>query len=101
MQRWLRVLAPMAGLVAVILLFAILTGSPERYLSGANLRVVRAQTVIVAIGAIGMTIIIVSGGIDLSVGAVIALSSVVSAIALVDGWPPSAAVIISMIVVVM
>ena len=83
----------MAGLLGVILLFAILTGSPARYLSGANLRVVLAQTVIVAIGAIGMTMIIVSGGIDLSVGAVIALSSVVTAIALRDGWPPIAALI--------
>jgi ribose transport system permease protein len=81
----------MAGLLGVILLFAILTGSPARYLSGANLRVVLAQTVIVAIGAIGMTMIIVSGGIDLSVGAVIALSSVVAAIALRDGWVPIAA----------
>jgi ribose transport system permease protein len=91
MKRWLRVLAPLAGLVAVILLFAILTGSPARYLSGANLRVVLAQTVIVAIGALGMTMIIVSGGIDLSVGAVIALTSVVTALALRDGWPSLAA----------
>jgi len=91
MNRWLRIVAPLAGLIAVILLFAILTGSPARYLSGANLRVVLAQTVIVAIGAIGMTMIIVSGGIDLSVGAVIALSSVVTALALRDGWPPIAA----------
>jgi ribose transport system permease protein len=90
MNRWIRILAPLAGLLGVILLFAILTGSPERYLSGANLRVVLAQTVIVAIGAIGMTMIIVSGGIDLSVGAVIALSSVVTALALRDGWPPIA-----------
>lgn len=93
MKRWLRVLAPLAGLVAVILLFAILTGSPARYLSGANLRVVLAQTVIVAIGALGMTMIIVSGGIDLSVGAVIALTSVVTALALHDGWTPIAALI--------
>jgi len=93
MKRWLRVLAPLAGLVAVILLFAILTGSPARYLSGANLRVVLAQTVIVAIGALGMTMIIVSGGIDLSVGAVIALTSVVTALALHDGWTPIAALL--------
>src|SRR5258708_34530363 len=64
MNRWIRIIAPMAGLLGVILLFAILTGSPERYLSGANLRVVLAQTVIVAIGATGMALIIVSGGID-------------------------------------
>ena len=87
----------MAGLAGVILLFAILTGSPARYLSGANLRVVLAQTVIVAIGAIGMTMIIVSGGIDLSVGAVIALSSVVTALALRDGWPPVAALLAGVI----
>jgi ribose transport system permease protein len=93
MKRWLRVLAPLAGLVAVILLFAILTGSPARYLSGANLRVVLAQTVIVAVGALGMTMIIVSGGIDLSVGAVIALTSVVTALALHDGWTPIAALL--------
>ena len=91
MRRWLRILAPLAGLVAVILLFAILTGSPDRYLSGANLRVVLAQTVIVAISALGMTMIIVSGGIDLSVGAVIALTSVVAALALRSGWSPLAA----------
>ncbi|HXH92072.1 MAG TPA: ABC transporter permease [Thermoanaerobaculia bacterium] len=97
MKRWLRVLAPLAGLVAVILLFAILTGSPARYLSGANLRVVLAQTVIVAIGALGMTMIIVSGGIDLSVGAVIALTSVVTALALHDGWPPIAALLAGII----
>jgi ribose transport system permease protein len=97
MRRWIRIVAPLAGLLAVILLFAVLTGAPERYLSGANLRVVLAQTVIVAIGAIGMTMIIVSGGIDLSVGAVIALSSVVTAIALVDGWPPAAALIAGMV----
>jgi ribose transport system permease protein len=97
MKRWLRVLAPFAGLVAVILLFAILTGSPARYLSGANLRVVLAQTVIVAIGALGMTMIIVSGGIDLSVGAVIALTSVITALALHDGWPPIAALSLGVI----
>ncbi len=41
------------------------SGAPERYLSANNLRVVLAQTVIVALGAIGMTLVIVGGGIDL------------------------------------
>lgn len=94
MRRWLSVVAPLAGLLAVILLFALLTGAPERYLSAANLRVVLAQTVIVAIGAIGMTMIIVSGGIDLSVGATIALASVITALALRDGLPPALAMLL-------
>ena len=77
-----RALAPFAGLALVISIFALLSGSAAQYLSIPNLRIVLAQTVIVAIGAIGMTIIIVSGGIDLSVGSVIALTSVVTALAL-------------------
>src|SRR5216117_2899567 len=92
MNRWLRIIAPLAGLIGVVLLFAILTGSPERYLSGANLRVVLAQTVIVAIGAIGMTMIIVSGGIDLSVGSAIALTGVITALGINAGWSTSVAV---------
>jgi ribose transport system permease protein len=49
--------------------------------------------VIVALGAIGMTMIMVSGGIDLSVGSVIALTGVVTAIALRDGATPIVAVL--------
>ena len=84
----LRRLAPFAGLALVILVFAALTGAPAQYLSIPNLRIVLAQTVIVAIGAVGMTMIIVSGGIDLSVGSTIALTSVATALALHRSWPP-------------
>ena len=41
----------------------------------------------VALGAIGMTWVMVSGGIDLSVGSVIALASVVTAVLLREGHP--------------
>src|SRR5258708_13579068 len=81
-------LGPFIGLFLVIATFAILTGSPERFLSPFNLRIVLAQTVIVAIGAIGMTVIIISGGIDLSPGSTIALTGVASALAFQAGWPP-------------
>jgi ribose transport system permease protein len=84
----LGALAPVAGLALVALTFAVLTGAPERYLSLQNLRVILSQTLIVALGAIGMTFIIVSGGIDLSVGSVIALTGVVTAVMLRDGWTP-------------
>ena len=50
------------------------------------------QTAIVAVAALGMTMVIVAGGIDLSVGSVIALSTVVTALFLRDGsWPLIAA----------
>ena len=58
-----------------------------------NLRIVLSQTVIVALGAIGMTMIVIGGGIDLSVGSTIALTSVITAVGLRDGWPPAAAVL--------
>ena len=100
-RHWLRrlqVVGPFLGLALVILFFTALSDSPGRFLSSANIRVVLAQTVIVALGAIGMTVIIISGGIDLSVGAIIALSSVVTALALRDGWSAFPAMVLGIIV---
>jgi ribose transport system permease protein len=83
---------PVFGLVLVIVVFSILTGAPERYLAPKNLRTVLVQTVIVAIGSIGMTMIIISGGIDLSVGSAIALTGVVCALCLKAGLSPLIAI---------
>src|SRR5688500_4919396 len=50
------------------------------------------QTAIVSVAALGMTMVVVAGGIDLSVGSVIALATVVTAQLLRDGsWPLIAA----------
>jgi ribose transport system permease protein len=89
----LSVLAPILGLVLVIGIFAVLSDDPAQYLSPRNLRIVLAQTVIVALGAIGMTFIIISGGIDLAVGSTIALAGVVTALGLREGYPPLAAIL--------
>src|SRR5262245_32001964 len=61
------------------------------FISVANIKTVLAQTVIVAIGALGMTLIIVSGGIDLSVGSAVALTSVLGATLLNRGCGAGAA----------
>ena len=92
-RTWLARLGPFLGLLAVIAIFAVMTDSPDQSLSIRNFRIVVAQPVIVALGAIGMTMIMVSGGIDLSVGSVIALTGVVTAIALRDGSSPLVAVL--------
>ena len=79
-----------AGLVAVVILFSILLAA-TRGLSFAdpdNLETILRQTTIVALAALGMTVVIVSGGIDLSVGAIIALATVVIAALLRAGAPP-------------
>lgn len=92
LQTWLNRIGPVLGLLLVIILFSVLMQNPGRFLSPFNIRVVLAQTVIVAIGAIGMTMIIISGGIDLSVGSVIALTGVVTALGINSGHSPFIAV---------
>jgi ribose transport system permease protein len=81
--RLARLLGPFAALFAVVLFFAVV--ERDTFLSVYNAQTIAAQTVIVGLGAIGMTFVIVSGGIDLSVGSVIALSSVVTALLLKQG----------------
>lgn len=98
LKRWLAALGPFLGLLFVVITFAILTGEPAKYLSPFNIRVVLSQTVIVAIGAIGMTIVIIGGGIDLSVGSTIALSGVVTALGLNAGLDPFVAVVAGIVV---
>lgn len=80
------ILGPLIGLSGVGLLFALL--EPRTFLSVYNFQTIAAQTVIVGFGAIGMTFVIVAGGIDLSLGSSIALVSVVTALCLKHGWPP-------------
>jgi ribose transport system permease protein len=96
-RHWLTRAGPAIGLLAVVLVFTALTDAPGRYLSPFNLRVVLSQTVIVAIGAIGMTMIVVSGGIDLSVGALIALAGVIAALGIRADLPPLVAVLAAML----
>jgi len=82
----INVAGPFLGLALVLGLFSL---SPEvrPYLfTGGNFKLILIQTVIVAIGALGMTMIIVSGGIDLSVGSVVAFTSVLGATLLVKGY---------------
>ena len=97
LRRWIVKIGPALGLIAIVLVFSLITDAPGRYLSAFNLRIVLSQTVITAIGAIGMTMIIVSGGIDLSVGATIALTGVITALGIAAGWPPSLAVLAAVV----
>ncbi len=88
-MRVAQLVGPFAGLVAIVALFAAL--EPSTFISVYNFQTIAAQTVIVGMCAIGMTFVIVSGGIDLSTGSIIALASVVTALALRSGWSPGAA----------
>lgn len=85
-------LGPFLGLLVVIGLFSIPGETREFFVTYHNFKTIFTQTVIVAIGALGMTKIIVSGGIDLSVGSSIALTSVVGAMLIQRGWDTVAVV---------
>jgi len=91
-QKALNVLGPFIGLVFVIAIFALIPEVRDRFVRVANFKSVATQSVIVALGALGMTLIIISGGIDLSAASNIALASVIAAFAINGGVPPLAAV---------
>src|SRR5437762_9205855 len=97
-RRLVNILGPFFGLLLVIGLFSLSPKIRPYFVTGANFKIILTQTVIVAIGTLGMTIIIVSGGIDLSVGSTVALTSVVGAIALMKGYSPLTAVTLTILV---
>src|SRR3954465_6095688 len=93
-----RYLSPLAALA----LFAVVSGlliprhdfaSPTQVF--LNLLVDNAYLIVLAVG---MTFVILTGGIDLSVGSVVALSTVIVATTLRDGWPMPLAVVTVLVV---
>jgi len=71
---------PLLGLLLVYAVFAWLIG--PQFFRPVNLELIARQTAIVCTAALGMTMVIVAAGIDLSVGSIIALSTVVIALLL-------------------
>ena len=82
---------PLVALVCVYAVFAILR--PDTFARASNLVTMARQTTVVAICAVGMTLVIVSGGIDLSVGSAVAFTTVVIAATLKAGYGPLVAVL--------
>ena len=80
----LATIGPLLGLIAVWTLFALLTPGGA-FISWENQRLMLLQTAVVGTAAIGATLIIIAGGIDLSVGASIALGTVVVGLLLQAG----------------
>ena len=71
------VAGPLLGLALVALIFAGLVG--PSFLGADNVELIARQTAVLCAAALGMTMVIVSAGIDLSVGSVVALTTVVIA----------------------
>lgn len=91
----------LAFLVALCVFFQIMTGriaepdgglldwlSEGKFATTENFLNVLGQTSVTTILGVGMTIVIISGGIDLSVGSVLALAGVLSMAIIMRGFPP-------------
>src|SRR5262249_15809459 len=57
------------------------------FLTPGNLAAIARQTAVITIMAMGMTMVMVSGGIDLSVGSILAIASVIGSLAMKGGAP--------------
>ncbi len=80
LQQTLRLFAPFLGLIFVYVIFYFIAG--DSFSSLYNTKTILTQAVIIGIGALGMTLVIISAGIDLSVGSQVALGTVVTALIL-------------------
>ncbi|MFF5080477.1 ABC transporter permease [Actinoplanes sp. NPDC000266] len=79
------VLGPLAVLVVAIIAFSIVNG---RFLTATNLSLVLQQVTVIAVLALGQTLIILTAGIDLSAGAIAVFSSILMATFCVDAGMP-------------
>ncbi len=96
-RRWLT--APTVGpFFALVLTMSFFTLDSDRFLQTQNLSLVLQQTMVVGVLAIGQTLVILTAGIDLSVGTVMALGQVVmTKLAVASGMPALPALLIGIL----
>lgn len=93
-KEMLSKLGPLLALIVLIIFVSILSPS---FLSLTNLMNLMRQVSTNALIAFGMTFVIITGGIDLSVGSTLALSSAIMAGMIVNGIDPLIAMTVSLI----
>ena len=80
--------------LTLIALFVALSIASPHFLTNTNLSSVVRQTAVINIMALGMTLIIIAGGIDLSVGAILAFGGLMGTMAMEHGYPIVAGIFI-------
>ncbi|MCA8986578.1 MAG: ABC transporter permease [Planctomycetaceae bacterium] len=98
--RLLELLGPLIALVVVFLAFGVADSLQEKggnFLSKNNVQRIAVNTATVAVAGLGMTFIIISGGIDLSAGTAMALSATVLAYALLHDCSAGLAVVLCLL----
>ncbi len=90
----------MGPLIAVVLLFIVLSiATPSTFLTVTNLMNILKQSAIYECIAFGMTMVLLTGGIDISVGPIVAFSTCIMGVLLLNGVENAAVLIIVCIVV--
>ena len=84
--------------VVLVVLMVFMTVSSDVFLTYNNLFNLFRSTSIYGVIAIGMTFVILTGGIDLSVGSVVGLTSILATMMIKNGQPIAVSIIIAMIV---
>lgn len=90
----LQQLATFGSLIIMVMFFSL---TSQYFFSVTNFITIALQTAVVGIIAIGMTFVIITGGIDLSVGSIVAFSGVITGMALKTGMPMVIAIIIGLL----
>lgn len=86
------------GLVVLLVAVGALTLASDQFLTAGNLSNLVRQVAIFAIIAVGQLLVILTAGIDLSVGSVLGLSGCVTAQLLVGGWPIPVAILVGLLI---
>lgn len=93
-----NVLLKLRSVIGLLLLSAILSILSPRFLTYSNLLNVLRQTSLNAIIAVGMTFVILTGGIDLSVGSIFAFSSAIAANMAHNNFPATIAILTGLLI---
>ena len=97
MKNTMKYMSELTTVIALIILMAVITIINSNFLTANNLLNLLLQVTSNALIAFGMTFVILTGGIDLSVGSILALSSALIAGLLGSGMPVTLAILISLI----
>ncbi|MCS6951871.1 MAG: ABC transporter permease [Bryobacterales bacterium] len=83
--------------LSLVILFVALSLASPYFLTQTNLSSVVRQTAVINIMALGMTMVIIAGGIDLSVGAILAMAGLLGTMAMEQGYPIPVGVLIGVL----
>lgn len=97
MKNTMKYMSELTTVIALIILMAVITIINSNFLTANNLLNLLLQVTSNALIAFGMTFVILTGGIDLSVGSILALSSALTAGLLGSGMPVTLAILITLI----